>query len=145
MALFYIADYIVFMNSAICWLVLTILATAVMWVPYVLNSFMVRGVMPTMGYDENLPALSPWAERAKRAHYNAIENLVLFVPAVLIYSALSPDTEAIATLALVYFVSRIVHYVAYTFKVPLLRTLSFFGGLVPTVLILIKALSLPYA
>ena len=58
------------MNSAIFWLGISIVATAVMWLPYVLNSFAVRGIMPTMGYDTDLPELSPWAQRAKKAHLN---------------------------------------------------------------------------
>ena len=50
----------------------------VCWLPYVLNRTTVRGLMDTVGCPDDPKPLSPWAERAKKAHYNSAENLVAF-------------------------------------------------------------------
>ena len=109
------------------WLSMTIGVTALMWVPYVLNSFVVRGIVSTMGYSEDLPPLSEWAQRAKRAHCNAIENLVLFSATVIAYYVVTKGAgeASVVTAASVYFFARTTHYVVYAAKVPLMRTLTF--------------------
>ncbi|MEQ9499050.1 MAG: MAPEG family protein [Deltaproteobacteria bacterium] len=118
--------------NATYWLTLTIIMTAVLWLPYILHSILHRGLMETMGYDDNLPPLSDWAVRAKRAHYNGIENLVLFAPVVIL--APSKDGD-VATAAMAYFIARALHYVVYVAKIPVLRTLTFFGGWAATLYI----------
>ena len=109
------------------WLAFTIGLTTLMWVPYVLNSFAVRGIVPTMGYADDLPPLSEWAQRAKRAHANAIENLVLFGVTIIAYRLVAGDgrDSTVATAALVYFVARALHYLVYAAKIPVARTLTF--------------------
>jgi len=108
------------------WLALTIGLTALMWVPYVLNSFAVRGIIATMGYEEG-PPLSGWAERARRAHYNAVENLVLFGASVVAYYVATGGNgdPTVATAGFYYFVARAAHYVTYAAKVPVARTVTF--------------------
>ena len=98
--------------------------------------------MPTMGYEADPPELSPWAQRAKKAHLNMVENLVLFAPAVLAYQLVTagkPET-AVGTAAMVFVISRVLHYVVYVAKVPVVRTLSFFGGYGATLFIAVKLL-----
>jgi uncharacterized MAPEG superfamily protein len=102
--------------------------TALMWVPYVLNRFVVWGITDTVGYPTNPKALAPWAERLKKAHANAVENLVVFATLVLAANALGITGGVVATAAIVYFWSRIVHAVAYTAALPWVRTLGFTGG-----------------
>lgn len=119
------------MSTEIYWLVLTILITALMWVPYILNSFFVRGIIPTMMYPgKDAPPLSDWAQRAKAAHYNAVENLIIFAPLVVVchlYQS-SLDMGTVAAAAMIYFLARLVHYIVYTLKIPFFRTLSFLVG-----------------
>lgn len=119
-----------FAMNELYWLSLTIAVTALMWIPYVLNSFVVRGIVPTMGYDEGLAPLSPWAERAKRAHTNAVENLVLFgISVVAFWVATEGRGDAsVASAAALYLIARIAHYVVYAAKVPVVRTLTFLVG-----------------
>jgi len=102
--------------------------TALMWVPYVLNRFVVWGIADTVGYPTHPKALAPWAERLKKAHANAVENLVVFATLVLAANALGITGGVVATAAIVYFWSRIVHAVAYTAALPWVRTLGFTGG-----------------
>jgi uncharacterized MAPEG superfamily protein len=64
----------------------------------------------------------------KKAHANAVENLVVFATLVLAANALGITGGVVATAAIVYFWSRIVHAVAYTAALPWVRTLGFTGG-----------------
>ena len=57
--------------------------TALMWIPYILNMIAVRGLKDAIGYPENPAPLAPWAQKMKAAHYNAVENLVVFAALVL--------------------------------------------------------------
>ncbi len=117
------------MNSALYWLVLTALATALMWVPYILNSFAVRGIMDTMANPsaESAP-LASWANRAKAAHYNAIENLAVIAALVLAAHAGGVAAGPLATAAMVYFFARVAHYIVYLLGIPVARTLCFLVG-----------------
>ena len=58
--------------------------SAVMWLPYILNTIMVRGIVDAVGYPDNPKLPAAWAARMKAAHYNSVENLVLFATLVLI-------------------------------------------------------------
>ena len=87
------------MSKELYWLSLTLAMTALFWAPYVLNRMVVRGLLGTMANPSPGDApLAPWAERAKRAHSNALENLALFAPAVLAVHALGCTAEAAAVM-----------------------------------------------
>jgi uncharacterized MAPEG superfamily protein len=116
------------MKTEMIYLACVATLTALLWVPYVLNRLVAWGIPDTVGYPDNPKPLAPWAERLKRAHANAVENLVVFATLVLAANALGITGGAVATAAMVYFWSRVVHALAYTFKVPWLRTLGFTGG-----------------
>lgn len=99
--------------------------TAVMWIPYILNAIAVRGIVNAVGYPENPPPLAKWAERMKAAHYNAVENLVIFAALVLIANAAGISNETTVLACEIYFWARVVHLLTYTFAVPWGRTLAF--------------------
>lgn len=117
------------MKPELYWLTLTVLMTSVLWVPYILNAFFVRGIMETMGNPSaNQRPLSAWASRAKMAHHNAVENLVLFAPLVLLVQ-FNPGQNTLApTAAMIYFWARLGHYIVYTLGIPVLRTIAFTIG-----------------
>lgn len=102
--------------------------TAVLWVPYVLNMIAVRGLADAVGYPDDPAPLSPWADKMKAAHSNAVENLVLFATLVLIAHVTGVSTEATVLAASVYFWTRVVHALSYTFGVPWIRTITFVIG-----------------
>ena len=104
------------------------LLTGLAWVPYILNEILVRGLVNAVGYPENPKPLAPWARRLKAAHYNAVENLVVFATLVLTAHALGITRPAIAVAAMVYFWARVAHLLAYTFAIPWVRTLAFVVG-----------------
>ncbi len=116
------------MNTSLLYLTYVTLLTAVIWVPYILNEIMVRGVVDAVGYPQNPKPLAPWATRMKAAHYNAVENLAVFATLVLVANALHMNYHAIEVCCVVYFWARVVHVLAYTFAIPWVRTLAFVAG-----------------
>jgi len=102
--------------------------TAVMWIPYILNTIAVRGVMGAVGYPEDPKPLSGWAAKMKAAHANAIENLVVFAALVLIADAANVSNATTVLACQLYFWARLVHLLSYTFAVPFVRTAAFVVG-----------------
>ncbi len=97
----------------------------VMWVPYILNLIAVRGLFDAVGYPENPPAMADWAERMKKAHYNSVENLVVFAALVVVAHIAGISNELTVLACTVYFWARLLHFVAYTLAIPWVRTLAF--------------------
>ena len=116
------------MKIELWYLVCVTVFTGLLWVPYILDRVLVRGLIDAVGYPDNPKPQSLWAARLMRAHANAVENLVVFAALVLATHALGVSNNAIATAAMVYFWARVVHAVVYTFGIPWLRTLSFTVG-----------------
>jgi uncharacterized MAPEG superfamily protein len=111
------------------WLVLTILMTAIMWVPYVVNRIIEMGVVPAFmdryGVTE---AKAAWANRMMAAHVNAVENLVLFAPLVILVVMFNAGTADTALAVQIYFFARLAHFLLFTFATALLRVVSFLVG-----------------
>jgi uncharacterized MAPEG superfamily protein len=102
--------------------------TAVIWMPYVVNTIMVRGLVTAVGYPEDPAPLSPWAAKMKAAHANAVENLVVFATLVLIANAAGVSNETTVMACTVYFWARLLHLVSYTLAIPWIRTVAFVIG-----------------
>jgi uncharacterized MAPEG superfamily protein len=102
--------------------------TALLWMPYVLNRMIVRGIPATVGYPTDPEPLARWAQRLRAAHANAVENLVVFAALILAAHAMGISTPVTAAAGPLYLWSRVAHAVTYTFRVPWLRTLAFVGG-----------------
>ena len=116
------------MSIELKYLALVSTLTALIWIPYILNAMVARGILDTVGYPENPKPLAAWAARMKAAHYNAIENLAVFAALVLVAHAASISNDATVAACVTYFWARVVHLAAYTFKVPWVRTLAFVVG-----------------
>jgi uncharacterized MAPEG superfamily protein len=117
------------MTRELFWLTLTVIFTGLLWVPYVLNRCQVRGLGGAMANpSRNDKPLADWANRLLFAHDNAVENLVVFAPLVLILNAIDYSTKWTVLACAVYFWSRLAHLFVYTFGVPVLRTLMFLVG-----------------
>ncbi len=117
------------MTRELVWLTLTVVMTGLLWVPYTLDRIMVRGLMGAMDNPsrDDKPQ-SPWALRLYFAHTNAVENLVIFAPLVLILDSMGYQTETTAIACAVYFWARLAHAIIYTFGIKVLRTLAFAVG-----------------
>jgi len=116
------------MSIELRYLALVTVLTGLTWVPYILNTIVVQGLVNAVGYPENPKPLAPWARRMKLAHYNSVENLVVFASLVLVAHAAGLSNAAIASSATVYFWARVVHLAAYTFAIPWVRTAAFAVG-----------------
>ena len=118
------------MTTELYWMTLTILMTAMFWVPYALDRAAVRGIGPWLldTGPEGSGLQSLWAQRAVRAHINAVENLAIFVPAVLALQVLNISTPATRAAVVVYFFARLAHFLVYTAGIPAARTIAFTVG-----------------
>ena len=82
------------MTREIFWLTLSVILTGLLWLPYIVDRIMVRGFMGAM--DNPKPKAKPqsaWAQRLYFAHTNAVDNLVLFAPLVLILDSRNISTD----------------------------------------------------
>ena len=102
--------------------------TALMWVPYILARIMGSGLIPALTYAADNDPLPGWAARAKKAHYNAVENLAPFAAVVIVAHLTQSANATTALWAIIYFWARAVHFIVYTAGVPFVRTLSFAVG-----------------
>jgi len=117
------------MSEELFWLVLTIIMTGLLWVPIIIDRILVRGLEATLDNPgPNAIPQSPWAQRLMAAHTNAVENLVLFAPLVIILNLLQISSGLTVTACVLYFSSRLAHAVIYAWGVPLFRTLSFLAS-----------------
>src|SRR5665213_4216709 len=122
------------MTKELMWLTLTVILTGVLWIPYILDRILVRGLMGAMANpSRNDKPQAAWAQRLYFAHTNAVENLVIFAPLVLILDAQGHSTQSTAIACAVYFWARLAHVIIYALGIPVLRTLAFAAGFVAQV------------
>jgi uncharacterized MAPEG superfamily protein len=116
------------MHAEMLYLTLVALLTTLIWLPYSINLMMTHGVLAAVSNRDQPYPLSPWAERSKRAHANAVENLVVFAAVVLVASAVNKFDAITAIAATIYFWARLVHYLVYAFGWIWVRTLIWTVG-----------------
>lgn len=121
------------LSTELYWLTLTILMTALFWIPYVVNRMLEQGILVALWDRFGVTDTNKnWANRMMEAHTNAIENLVLFALLVILIQVTGSTT---ATTCIVYFFARLLHYLVFTFSVPLLRVVTFLTGFVVQVVL----------
>jgi uncharacterized MAPEG superfamily protein len=117
------------MTPELFWLTLTVILTGLLWVPYTLNRTAVRGIGGAMANPSRTDKPhAEWATRLMFAHDNAVENLIVFAPLVLILAQIDYSTKWTVYACAVYFWSRVVHLIVYTLGLPVFRTLAFLVG-----------------
>ncbi|MDI3471361.1 MAG: hypothetical protein OJF62_003424 [Pseudolabrys sp.] len=131
------------MTKELLWLTLTVILTGLLWIPYILDRIVVRGLMGAMANpSRGDKPQSGWAQRLYFAHTNAVENLMIFAPLVLILDAMNYSTKATVMACAVYFWARLAHVIVYTFGVPVLRTLAFAVGFAAQVVLALAVFGL---
>jgi len=119
------------LTSELYWLVLTILMTAVIWVPYIINRINEQGFLTALwDPDGETASKVGWANRMMRAHENAVENLVIFAPLVILTNITGSSNSLTATACTVYFFARLAHVIVFTLRIPVLRTVAFLAGFI---------------
>ncbi len=125
------------MKPELFWLALTATMTGLFWIPYILNRALQAGVprafqTPRM---EAPSVESEWAQRARRAHTNAVENLVVFTALIAVAQLAGVSNQTTATAAAVYFWARLGHFLVLTFGIPYARTLIWTVGWIAQMII----------
>lgn len=117
-------------SAELLWLAATCLVTGLLWIPYVINRFRELGPPGWDWFPRPDPlARAPWADRAQRAHSNAVENLVVFAPLVLVVHSAGVGSPWTAAACAVYFFARLAHYAVSVCGLPIIpRTLAFLVG-----------------
>ena len=126
------------MSKELLWLTLTVALTGLLWIPYIIDRAQVRGLWASL--DNPKPGdtpQSPWATRLYFAHSNAVENLVVFAPLVLILDSLNISTWATVIACAVFFWARLAHAILYALGVPVLRTVAFTVGFICQVVLVL--------
>jgi len=93
------------------------------------------GLPALAGNREGLVEMVGWAGRARRAHLNMIENLVLFAALVLIAATAGNANATTAMGAMIFFWARLAYAVIYLIGIPWLRTLAWFVSVIGMVMI----------
>jgi uncharacterized MAPEG superfamily protein len=129
------------MAPELYWLGWTAVITMLMWIAPGINLTLDQGFAVGIGNRENVKPLVPWAERAKRAHANTVENLVVFAPLVLAVYAAGKTTNATAWAAAIYFWMRLAYYVVYTAGIIGLRTVLWTIAWICQIVLAVRLLS----
>ena len=113
------------MKPELFWLALTATMTGLFWIPYVLNRTIQAGLLGALQTPQMVapPVEAEWAQRAKRAHSNAVENLVVFTALIVVAQLAGVSNPTTAFAAALYFWTRLGHFLLLTFGVPYARTL----------------------
>ena len=98
--------------------------TTLMWIPYILIHVLNNGMMEALTYRADSIPLPDWAARAKKAHYNAIENLAPFAVLVIVAHLTTATNDATAAACITYFWTRAAHYVFYISNIPFTFTIG---------------------
>lgn len=111
-------------------------ATALMWAPYVAARLLIHGPARALdNRDPTFPPLPAWAARARLAHANAVENLAVFAPLVVVANLMGVSTPSTILASKVYLGAHLVHYLVYAAGLPLVRTVAFLVGVAATLAI----------
>jgi uncharacterized MAPEG superfamily protein len=80
------------------------------------------GLPKLAGNRDDVPRLTGWPARAQRAHYNMLENMVLFATLVLIAELVEKDTAMVRLGAQLFFWSRLAYAIIFIAGIPWART-----------------------
>ena len=117
------------LSNELYWLAITILMTSLLWVPYILNRMHEQGIFNAIWDPQgHTSSKREWARRMMQAHENAVENLVIFVPLVILVELTGMNSKITASACMLYFFTRLIHYLAFTFAVPVVRVVTFLIG-----------------
>jgi uncharacterized MAPEG superfamily protein len=104
-------------------LALSAVLCVVLVLPYANGITLRFGLATAAGNRENVPELTGWVGRSRRAHANMVENLIPFTALVLAAQAGGRFGALTAIGAQLFFYGRVAHAIAYIAGIAYLRTL----------------------
>ena len=128
------------MTTDLMMLTLSALLTALLALPGTVDLVLERGLPYAAGNRDDPKPLAAWAERAQRAHRNALESLPVFAVFVLVAQVSGAANETTALGATLFFWARVAHAVVYIAGVPWVRTGAFAVSLIGLFMILFEIL-----
>jgi uncharacterized MAPEG superfamily protein len=114
--------------------------TFVQMVVALIGTILYIGLPKAAGNRDRLPELTGWSGRARRAHFNMIENMVLFAPLIIVADIAGRDNGMTERGAELFFWARLAYAVIYVAGIPYLRTLAWAVSAVGLVLIFLQLL-----
>ncbi len=98
------------------------------------------GLPMLAGNREDLPAVTGWGGRARRAHVNMLESLLVFAIVVLVAHVAGRANESTALGATLFFWGRVAYAIIYVVGLPWLRTAAWAVSIAGIVIIFIELL-----
>ena len=98
------------------------------------------GLPALAGNRENLPPLTGWAERARRAHLNMLENLVLFAILVLVAQVAGKTNSMTLLGCQLFFWARVAQALIHVAGIPWLRTLAWVVSVIGLLILLLQVI-----
>ena len=95
-----------------------------------LNIDLTVGAKYALSNRSDIIAKTPLGGRIDRAIMTLRENLVLFIPVVLVLAVAEVSTGVTQSGAVVFFVARIIHAVTYVLGITVIRSFSWFAGII---------------
>ncbi len=131
------------LTTELYWLTLTVLMTGLMWLPYIINRMLEQGIGFALWDPQGETKTQiVWAERMARAHKNAVENLIIFAPLVLTLQLTQLNNALTALACMIYFFSRLTHYIVFSFGIPVIRVLAFMVSVVAQLILAFTVLGI---
>jgi len=121
--------------TMLVWAVVLTLVQAVIGVQGAINQV---GLPLLAGNRDNVPTITGWGGRAKRAHANMTENLVLFAALVLVAHVAGKTNEMTALGAQIFFWSRVTYAAIYIGGIAWIRTAAWGVSIVGLVMIFLQ-------
>ena len=131
------------MSPDLKYLLFSVILTFVQVLVAAIGANQAVGLNTLAGNREGLGEIPGWAGRAKRAHLNMIENMVLFAALVLIAAAAGKANAMTAMGAMIFFWARVAYAVIYVAGIAWLRTFAWFVSVIGMAIIaweLLKAM-----
>lgn len=124
------------MNTDLIMLTASAVLMMLLIAPYGLYMWARWPLTAVLGNRQAVPELPEWAQRAKRAQANMIENFPHFAALVIVANMAGLANEWTALGATLFFWGRLAHAIIYITGIWQLRALAFFVGLGGEILIL---------
>ena len=125
------------------WAINSAILTSVLWAPHIVQRIVEMG--PYAAFRDprhDVATRAAWAQRAIRAHTNAVENLVVFALLATAVHVLGVGDARTGLAAGVYFAARVVHYIVYVAGVPWVRTPVYLTGFLAQSVLALRLLGL---